>query len=103
MSPLRRRAVPLPALILRRLNRDEAAAAAARAAASFGHAVDDALVDRHRAAIDDDVLWGLEHDGRVVAHCRLLPTRHWFGGRAVDSLDIGGPWRGGPPLRPSRR
>lgn len=44
--------------MLRRLNRDEAAAAAARAAASFGHAVDDALVDRHRAAIDDEVLWG---------------------------------------------
>jgi predicted acetyltransferase len=76
--------------MLRPLDRNEAETAAARAAASFGRTLDDALVDRHRASIDDGVLWGLEHDGRVVAHCRLLPTRHWFGGRAVDSLDIGG-------------
>jgi predicted acetyltransferase len=74
----------------RPLTPDEAEAAAARGAASFG-AVDlpDDLVDIWTDRIERGEIWGLVDDtGTTVAHCRLTSVDHWFAGGRVTCQHV---------------
>ena len=73
---------------IRRLLESEAAATAGRDAVSMASTFDDALMERWRERIAQGTVWGLERGGSVLGHCRLLPSEHLFGGRAVPTLDI---------------
>ena len=74
----------------RPLRPDESTDTARRAGASFGVPVDDEAVETWRRRSGDGNVWGLEEDGVVIAHGRLLPEQHWFGGRLVDTLNVAG-------------
>lgn len=73
---------------LRPLTAEEAPDAAHRSAVAMGGSADEPAVERWRGLIDQGLVWGLERDGQVMGHCRLLPTERWFGGRRVPCLDI---------------
>ena len=45
---------------------------------------------RLRAALDAGELWGMDAGAGLIAHCRLLAVDHFFGGRPVRSMDVGG-------------
>ena len=70
----------------------EVALAAAQSIAAFGGSADDqsSVEERFRAALDAGELWGVDADGILVGHCRLLEVEHYFGGRPVRCLDIAG-------------
>ncbi len=73
---------------LRPLEAGDLDVALVQIATSFGRARDDALAERTRSRLADGQLWGLEEDGTLAGHCRLLPGAHWLGGRAVPTLDV---------------
>ncbi|MFO8076311.1 MAG: GNAT family N-acetyltransferase [Actinomycetota bacterium] len=73
---------------LRPLEPSDLDVALVQIATSFGRALDDALAERTRTRLGEGQLWGLEEDGVLAGHCRLLPSAHWLGGRAVPSLDV---------------
>lgn len=66
--------------------------AAAQSLAAFGGAADEQpeVEQRFRAALDAGELWGVDADGLLVGHCRLLVVDHFFGGRPVRSMDVAG-------------
>jgi predicted acetyltransferase len=76
-------------MTFRPLQPEEAAAAAARGAASFG-AVDlpEDLEEIWRQRIDRGEVWGLVDDGQVTAHCRLTSVDHWFAGGRVTCQHV---------------
>lgn len=45
---------------------------------------------RLRAALEAGELWGMDAGAGLIAHCRLLSVDHFFGGRPVTCMDIGG-------------
>lgn len=65
---------------------------AAQSLAAFGGSADeqDHVEERFRAALEAGELWGIDADGILVGHCRLLEVEHYFGGRPVRCLDIAG-------------
>lgn len=65
-----------------------AADLARRRAVAFGEHLDDELVDRHRRWADEGRIAAWSSGDRIVAQCRLLPSAHWFGGRAVPTLNV---------------
>lgn len=74
---------------LRPLHPQEAAAAAQRAAVSFGAAADDEAVERWRRRIDAGQVLGLVDDrGAVLTHGRITLVDHWFGGRRVPTQHV---------------
>lgn len=45
---------------------------------------------RLRAALEAGELWGMDAGAGLIAHCRLHAVDHFFGGRPVRSMDVGG-------------
>lgn len=79
-------------LRFRAVRATEISLAASQSIAAFGSSPDDqgATEERFRAALDAGELWGVDADGILVGHCRLLEVDHYFGGRPVRCLDIAG-------------
>ena len=75
-------------MTLRPLGEDDLPTVVDQAATSFGRAVDDELRASYSARVAAGEVWGLDRDGAVLGHCRLLPSEHWLGGRRVPCLDI---------------
>lgn len=66
--------------------------AASQSLAAFGGSEEAqaATEQRFRAALEAGELWGMDADGVLVAHCRLLQVDHYFGGRPVRCMDVAG-------------
>ena len=66
--------------------------AAAQSLAAFGGSAEEqaSVEERFRAALEAGELWGVDADGMLVGHCRLLEVEHYFGGQPVGCLDIAG-------------
>ena len=79
-------------LTFRAVKRHEIAFAAEQSIAAFGgNPSDQAAVEaRLGDALANGELWGVEADGALLGHCRLLRVDHFFGGRPVTCLDIAG-------------
>lgn len=81
-------AVRVPAMTLRPLQVSDLPSVLPQAATSFGRPIDDSLEASYRGRLEAGEVWGLEEDGTVLGHCRLLEGAHWLGAREVASLDI---------------
>ena len=65
---------------------------AAQNIAAFGGSREEheAVEQRLRVSLDAGELWGMDADGIIAGHCRLMVVEHFFGGRPVRSLDVAG-------------
>lgn len=89
---VRMRVARVNGLRFRAVRPAEIAPAARQSLEAFGgsSAEQEATEARFRKALEAGQLWGVDADGALVGHCRLLAVDHFFGGRPVRSLDVGG-------------
>ena len=86
------RNAPVSGLTFRAVRDHEVALAAEQNITAFGGDLGDlgAVEQRFAAHREHGELWGVEADGLLVGHCRLLRVEHFFGGRAVACMDVAG-------------
>ena len=91
-EPVRLWDAAMNGLRFRAVRRSEIPLAAQQSLEAFGGAPSEQeeTEARLRAALDAGELWGMDAGAGLIAHCRLLSVDHFFGGRAVPCMDVGG-------------